>query len=97
MRTNSSPRLETHEKTAALKPPASSPRFSRPHLEEPDGLEERWREYAVRPLSSPNLWMDAYLAAFARQSGCQFVTTDLAFRQFVGLDVVVLDNGEATA
>lgn len=41
--------------------------------------------------------MDAYLAAFARQSGCQFVTTDLAFRQFVGLDVVVLDNGEATA
>ena len=58
--------------------------------EEPPGLEEQWREYASRRLASPNLWMDAYLAAFARQHDCQFVTTDRAFRQFPSLDVLVL-------
>jgi predicted nucleic acid-binding protein len=34
--------------------------------------------------------MDAYLAAFAVRAGCRMVTTDTAFRQFQGLDVLVL-------
>jgi predicted nucleic acid-binding protein len=34
--------------------------------------------------------MDAYLAAFALAGGYRLVTTDRGFRQFNGLDVVVL-------
>ena len=39
---------------------------------------------------SPRVWMDAYLAAFARAEGCTLVTTDGAFKQFEGLDFLVL-------
>ena len=59
---------------------------------EPDGLEHRWRDYALRPTASPKLWMDAYLAAFARAGGYTLVTTDTAFRQFPGLDLLLLDE-----
>ena len=58
--------------------------------EEPPGLAEQWRALSSRNSSSPKLWMDAYLAAFAIAGGLQFVTLDRAFRQFPGLDVVVL-------
>ncbi|MDE3076920.1 MAG: PIN domain-containing protein [Chloroflexota bacterium] len=58
--------------------------------EEPDGLESHWKEFALRDTASPKLWMDAYLAAFALAGGCQLVTTDTAFRQFPGLDLLVL-------
>jgi predicted nucleic acid-binding protein len=34
--------------------------------------------------------MDAYLAAFALASQYRMVTTDAAFRQFRGLDLLVL-------
>ena len=57
---------------------------------EPAGLERRWRQLAARDTASPKLWMDAYLAAFAIAAGHQLVTTDKAFRQFKGLDVLVL-------
>jgi toxin-antitoxin system PIN domain toxin len=59
-------------------------------LDEPAGLESHWKQLAVRKESSPKLWMDAYLAAFAVAAGLQFVTTDHAFTQHAGLDVVVL-------
>jgi uncharacterized protein len=55
---------------------------------EPEGLEPRWHQFAQRDTASPKLWMDAYLAAFA--SHCQMVTTDSAFRQFPGLDLLLL-------
>ncbi len=42
--------------------------------------------------ASPKLWMDAYMAAFARASGYRLVTTDAAFAQFDGLDLVLLDS-----
>lgn len=61
--------------------------------DEPPGLEALWTEFALRPAASTRLWMDAYLAAFARAAGCTFVTTDRAFRQFDGLDLLLL--GEA--
>jgi predicted nucleic acid-binding protein len=34
--------------------------------------------------------MDAYLAAFALSAGCRMVTTDEAFRQFAGLDLLLI-------
>jgi toxin-antitoxin system PIN domain toxin len=57
---------------------------------EPAGLERRWKEFALRDTSSPRLWMDAYLAAFAMAGGYRFVTFDKAFTQFEGLDLVLL-------
>lgn len=58
--------------------------------DEPPGLERYWRELARRDDPSPKLWMDAYLAAFARAGRCRLVTTDRAFRQFPGLDLQVI-------
>jgi predicted nucleic acid-binding protein len=36
--------------------------------------------------------MNAYLAAFAMAVNCQLVTTDKAFKQFKGLDLLVLSS-----
>lgn len=58
--------------------------------DEPPGVESLWRAFAVRGTASPKLWMDAYLAALALAGGHQMVTTDAAFRQFRGLDVLIL-------
>lgn len=49
-----------------------------------------WKKLAARKTSSPKLWMDAYLAAFAISAGAQLVTTDKAFTQFSNLDVKVI-------
>lgn len=65
-------------------------------VDEPEGLEAWWKQFAARPSSSPKLWMDAYLAAFARAGGYQMVTTDAAFRQFGGLDLIVLGGDQAS-
>lgn len=61
--------------------------------EEPTGLEPLWKELAVRETASPKLWMDAYLAAFALAGRFRIVTTDAAFAQFRGLDLLVLGRG----
>jgi toxin-antitoxin system PIN domain toxin len=58
--------------------------------DEPVGVEPLWKELALRGTASPKLWMDAYLAAFALAGRYQMVTTDVAFRQFRGLDLQVL-------
>jgi len=57
---------------------------------EPENVEETWKTLAIRDTHSPKLWMDAYLAAFALCSGLQMITTDKAFSQFSGLDLLVL-------
>jgi toxin-antitoxin system PIN domain toxin len=62
---------------------------------EPAGLEPLWKSLALRGTASPKLWMDAYLAAFALAGRYQMVTTDVAFRQFPGLNLLVL--GQPTA
>lgn len=64
--------------------------------DEPAGVEPLWREFAVRGTASPKLWMDAYLAAFALAGRYQMVTTDTAFRQFRGLDLLVLGDASAS-
>lgn len=58
--------------------------------DEPVGVERLWKELAVRGTASPKLWMDAYLAAFALAGRYSMVTTDAGFRQFRGLDLLVL-------
>lgn len=56
-------------------------------ISEPAGVEAVWQKLAARRTSSPKLWMDAYLAAFAISSNATLVTTDRAFSQFAGLRV----------
>ncbi len=57
---------------------------------EPGGVARLWRAFTFSGATSPKLWMDAYLAAFAIADGCRMVTIDEAFRQFEGLDLLVL-------
>lgn len=64
-------------------------------LEEPPGLDKIWRQYALRDTSSGKLWMDAYLAAFARASNFEMVTIDRAFQQFDGLHLTLLSKDAA--
>jgi predicted nucleic acid-binding protein len=59
-------------------------------LEEPPSLEVEWKRLTAGPLSTPKLWMDAYLAAFALSGGYSLVTADQAFTQFAGLKVVMV-------
>ena len=57
---------------------------------EPPGLNTIWKKLATRHTSSPKLWMDTYLAAFAMAAGAHLITTDKAFNQFPGLDTLVI-------
>jgi len=59
-------------------------------IHEPEGLEDTWKTLAIRDTNSPKLWMDAYLAAFALRAGLRIITSDKAFSQFQGLDLLVL-------
>lgn len=63
-------------------------------IDEPAGLQPAWRRLAARDTASPKLWMDAYLAAFALTAGYCMATTDAAFEQFDGVDVLLLGRGE---
>jgi toxin-antitoxin system PIN domain toxin len=58
--------------------------------QEPQDLEARWTAYARVSTPSPKRWMDAYLAAFARQARMSFVTFDRGFGVFEGLDLIAL-------
>jgi len=60
-------------------------------VDEPAGLEVRWKALAAIGTASPKMWMDAYLAAFAAAGGYQLVTTDFGFQQYAGLDCVILE------
>jgi toxin-antitoxin system PIN domain toxin len=61
---------------------------------EPPGLDTVWRQLAAGDASSPKLWMDAYLAAFAITGGLRMVTLDKDFRNFEshGLDLLLLSK-----
>ena len=43
---------------------------------EPNELPETWQAFTESPLSSPNLWTDAYLCAFASAARLTLVTFD---------------------
>jgi toxin-antitoxin system PIN domain toxin len=82
------PPLSNKAAWAAYEGFRANPRIS--WKEEPRGLEAQWKKWAGAAKASPKLWMDAYLAAFAMAGGYQLVTTDKAFRQFKGLEALVL-------
>jgi uncharacterized protein len=60
--------------------------------DEPESTERYWRSYSSRQSASPHVWMDAYLAAFARAGGYRLVTVDAGFRQYDGIDLLVISN-----
>lgn len=50
--------------------------------DEPPGVLAHWRNLAALDTSSPKVWMDAYLAAFAMAAGLRLVTLDSDFKNF---------------
>ncbi len=68
-------------------------------LEEPLSLETRWFEFATATMPATMRWMDAYLAAFAIESGMRCVTFDRGFKKFVstGLDLRLLSPATPAA
>jgi len=57
---------------------------------EPAGLDVRLGDFCNLGRTSPNLWTDAYLAAFARCAGLRLVTFDHGFSRFKGLELLML-------
>ena len=60
------------------------------YLEEPPGLEAKFRRLTQSAAPSNAVWTDAYLAAFALCSQARLVTFDRGFSRFAGLDLLVL-------
>ncbi len=60
------------------------------YLDEPASLEPTLRSLTAAHPRSPELWTDAYLAAFARTAGTRLTTFDRGFRRFAGLDLELL-------
>ena len=58
----------------------SDPRVS--FADEPPGLEQPWRTLTQSQSFSPQVWNDAYLAAFAQAGNLNLVTFDQAFAQY---------------
>ena len=68
--------------------PDSDPRIA--FAQEPPLTETAWRNYAHGLGFSPNVWSDAYLAAFAVAGGYEVVTFDRGFAKFADLKVTIL-------
>ena len=62
--------------------------------DEPPATRALWLELADHFQAAPNLWMDAYLAAFAIALDAQMVTFDRGFDSFVrhGLNLALLQS-----
>lgn len=60
-------------------------------LNEPADLDEKMGSLSNLGRTSPNLWTDAYLAAFAQCGGLRLVTFDQGFSLFKGLDLLLLE------
>lgn len=59
-------------------------------LNEPPGLDAELARLCESGRSSPNLWTDAYLAAFAKSGKLRLVSFDQGFRKFEGLDKLLI-------
>lgn len=62
------------------------------YLPEPNDLAEAWDAFTEGRLSSPNLWTDAYLCAFAHGACLTLVTFDAKIPTRAGLSCLVLDE-----
>jgi predicted nucleic acid-binding protein len=60
------------------------------YFQEPDGLDAQLRAYTQASVPSPNLWQDAYFAAFSRVANLQLATFDQGFRRFSDLQLILL-------
>jgi toxin-antitoxin system PIN domain toxin len=60
------------------------------YMGEPSDLEEIWTDGQPTGRTSPNLWTDAYLCAFARAGGMTLVTFDRKMSPANGIDCIVL-------
>ena len=84
-------KLKPGSNTTALRTYATLFKDERVELiDEPTELERKWIELASVRTASPKLWMVAYVAAFAITGNYRLVTTDKAFMQFKGVELVVL-------
>ena len=60
------------------------------YAEEPIDLEVHWRAFTQARIFAPQLWSDAYLAAFALAGNQEIVTFDKGFSQFTGVKCLIL-------
>jgi len=58
--------------------------------DEPAGIEPQWRGFSQGSTFSPNVWNDAYLAAFAVTGGFELVTFDKGFARYPSLSHTLL-------
>jgi len=72
--------LSNAEATEFLTNVYRDPAVSR--VDEPAGMRTLWLQLAERPTPSPNVWLDAYLAAFAVTIGSEMVTFDRGFETY---------------
>jgi hypothetical protein len=61
-------------------------------IAEPAGLDEQLEKFCDLGRTSPNLWTDAYLAAFASCAGLRLVSFDKGLSKFGGLDLLILEG-----
>jgi toxin-antitoxin system PIN domain toxin len=60
------------------------------YLEEPAGVEKKFRALTQSTSFSPKAWNDAYLAAFSELAGITVVTFDKGFAKFTGVRSMLL-------
>jgi toxin-antitoxin system PIN domain toxin len=66
----------------------SDPRVA--FAEEPSDLEKHWRAFTQTRSRSPQVWNDAYLAAFASAANLTLLTFDQALTQYANVSCTVL-------
>lgn len=59
-------------------------------LQEPEGVDSILKLLVIKRVTTPNLWTDAYLAAFAKVAKLQLVTFDRGFSKFTDTDFLPL-------
>ncbi len=64
-------------------------------LHEPDGLDATLKMLVGDCAATPNLWTDAYLAAFASLAKLTLVSFDRGFSRFAGIDFLLLGLAKA--
>jgi predicted nucleic acid-binding protein len=63
------------------------------YLTEPNELREEWDLFTQSRLTSPNLWTDAYLCAFASVGRLTLVTFDSKIPAWENVKCLVLSGG----
>lgn len=62
------------------------------YLAEPNELPEAWQAFTEGAVTSPNLWTDAYLCAFANAARLTLVTFDAKIPTREGVNCIVLSS-----